>query len=78
MEFSIQANLRQTSGKPRAKPRANLRQTSGKTLRQPWANLLTLCINTWLRTMNEHEPACVILTLLNILRISLKDGIHGE
>ena len=72
---NLRQNLGQTSGKtlgkPWAKPPANLRQTSGK----PWENLgqnlgqtwvLTLCKNTWLRTIYEHEPACVILTLLNI------------
>ena len=32
--------------------------------------VLTLCKNTWLRTMYEGEPACVILTLLNILHFS--------
>ena len=28
--------------------------------------VLTLCKNIWLRTIYEDEPACVILTLLNI------------
>ena len=59
MEFSICANLWQTSGKPQAKPQANLRQTSGK----PWANLGQTLGKTSGKTLGkpweilwEHSP----------------------
>ena len=59
-------------GTRKPKPWTNLRlkfkPTSDKTSGQTSGKLvLTLCKNKWLRTIYEDEPACVILTLLNII-----------
>ena len=67
IELGGAGDLGKSKPKPWANLRLNFKPTSDKTSGQTSRKLvLRLCKNKGLRMIYEDEPACVILTLLNI------------